>query len=702
MPLLLEGNATPRTAPSATPTPTPPPAARQPTQQLSVEARRAAEEAQAEATLRSILEACAARRELFVDPDFPPAPRSLYANGRAWADGGSRERGSLGELSWRRPHELVVSDGDALIEGMREVFGGLVGGRSQRGSGWRIFAEGTAPSDIQQGALGNCWLLSALALLSERPELLHVVMPEASRQTNAAGAYHVRLCYGGEWRLVLVDDSLPCTRYGQPAFSRAARRQLWCALIEKAAAKLFGCYEALEAGTVEEALALLTGYPTERIDLKPRADNDGGGGGGKRGGGGAARQQARDELWARLLSLHESRFLMGASCSPKSADGQAAADALGLLTEHAYSLLGVRVVTGAPVAGGVARLVQLRNPWGRREWRGDWSDTSSMWTPSMRSALNHTPSSSDGLFWMSFDDFVDYFDRVDVCRVRPEWAEARLRVPWRLPAAAAARVEAVEVEVLETTLAEFTLLQPSARGRAGAAQPSDMLLLLLPRSGGGGGGSNGGGTTLVGASPRLMAPAVTCEALLQPGRYLALPLSLRPAFGAAPPTFVLRAGSAKPLLCERVTVAAEAAAAALCAYVRRGGECQEPLPGCRIRTLKDGAGWLTVAENGGGPMGMTVSLDFDGSFNLLPSRGSLQTYDTLPPGRTQLLQALTFSSEADGCLMRLASRFSAQLFSAEAHSPDVADALHRPVGGASGSGGALDALGRMIFGSAVR
>ena len=490
MPLLLDGNATPRSAPSATLTP--PPAARQPTQQQSIEARRAAEEAQAEATLRSILAACAARRELFVDPDFPPAPRSLYANGRAWADGGSRERGSLGELSWRRPHELVVSDGDALIEGMREVFGGLVGGRSQRGSGWRIFAEGTAPSDIQQGALGNCWLLSALALLSERPELLHVVMPEASRQTNAAGAYHVRLCYGGEWRLVLVDDSLPCTRYGQPAFSRAARRQLWCALIEKAAAKLFGCYEALEAGTVEEALALLTGYPTERIDLKPRADNDGGGGGGKRGGGGAARQQARDELWARLLSLHESRFLMGASCSPKSADGQAAADALGLLTEHAYSLLGVRVVTGAPVAGGVARLVQLRNPWGRREWRGDWSDTSSMWTPQMRSALNHTPSSSDGLFWMSFDDFVDYFDRVDVCRVRPEWAEARLRVPWRLPATAAARVEAVEVEVLETTLAEFTLLQPSARGRAGAAQPSDMLLLLLPRGGGGGGGSSGG------------------------------------------------------------------------------------------------------------------------------------------------------------------------------------------------------------------
>ena len=71
-------------------------------------------------------------------------------------------------------------------------------------------------------------------------------------------------------------------------------------------------------------------------------------------------------LWSRLLSAHEAGFLCGASCgSAGGADAaalSAAAEAMGLLTEHAYSVLQVRVVEGT-------RLLQLRNPWGKLEWR---------------------------------------------------------------------------------------------------------------------------------------------------------------------------------------------------------------------------------------------------------------------------------------------------------------------------------------------
>ena len=82
-----------------------------------------------------------------------------------------------------------------------------------------------------------------------------------------------------------------------------------------------------------------------------------------------------------------------------------------------------------------------------------------------------------------------------------------------------------------------------------------MLLLLLRRdtvqpggssSGGGNGGSGGSGggggsgVRLVCCSNRSLGSVVGCEALLEPGHYLVLPLSLRPSSVAGPLRVVLR------------------------------------------------------------------------------------------------------------------------------------------------------------------
>jgi hypothetical protein len=66
--------------------------------------------------------------------------------------------------------------------------------------------------------------------------------------------------------------------------------------------------------------------------------------------------------------------------------------------------------------GNLVKLVQLRNPWGRFEWFGDWGDDSDLWTPQLIRQLNFSKNVNDGLFWMNFDDFRKYFSRMSICK----------------------------------------------------------------------------------------------------------------------------------------------------------------------------------------------------------------------------------------------------------------------------------------------
>ena len=78
--------------------------------------------------------------------------------------------------------------------------------------------------------------------------------------------------------------------------------------------------------------------------------------------------------------------------------------------------------------GEDVKLVKLRNPWGSFEWKGDWSEESELWTEEIKAQLNFEKA-DDGMFWMSFDDFKQYFDRVQICEYRDSYDLESLHLP---------------------------------------------------------------------------------------------------------------------------------------------------------------------------------------------------------------------------------------------------------------------------------
>ena len=53
--------------------------------------------------------------------------------------------------------------------------------------------------------------------------------------------------------------------------------------------------------------------------------------------------------------------------------------------------------------------MKLRNPWGYREYKGDWSDDSDRWTKKLRKEVDLKSEKRDGFFYMSIEDFTESF-----------------------------------------------------------------------------------------------------------------------------------------------------------------------------------------------------------------------------------------------------------------------------------------------------
>lgn len=67
--------------------------------------------------------------------------------------------------------------------------------------------EGIMPSDVRQGAIGNCWFMAAASAMAEKPKRLEQVF--LNEETSKIGMYGVNLYTLGVKHTVIVDDFVP-------------------------------------------------------------------------------------------------------------------------------------------------------------------------------------------------------------------------------------------------------------------------------------------------------------------------------------------------------------------------------------------------------------------------------------------------------------------------------------------------------------
>lgn len=113
----------------------------------------------------------------------------------------------------------------------------------------------------------------------------------------------------------------------------------------------------------------------------------------------------------------------------------------GILSRHAYGLLDVFEITSKK-NGELFKLMRIRNPWGKTEWVGDWSDTSDEIETYREEIIEYIDSleddekfeigKEDGTFIINYSDWSTIYNKLYVTIDFPaSWSGVRFKDSWK-------------------------------------------------------------------------------------------------------------------------------------------------------------------------------------------------------------------------------------------------------------------------------
>jgi hypothetical protein len=300
------------------------------------------------------------------------------------------------------------------------------------------------PSDIAQGSVGDCWLLSGISSLAEFDGAVKHLFRKTKnfdkRPLEKPNMYTVTLWDLTTWKEVdIVVDERLCVMADGSGHLLAAKPstddELWVCYLEKALAAHCGGWDKITGGQCTHAWALMTGCkeqfeitknkktgkyicmakynPLKKEWLKhgnSPHDTDGVvyqvawpevGGGGSRD-----KELTEDELFLKMCAWDDVNYIVGAGTTGSSDKNKTD----GMVDNHAYSV----IESHDNVAGSGFGLIKVRNPWGKGEIEdGMFDDDGPGWDkyPKIKKALNPVVA-DDGIFWVTKQEFFKYFQTV--------------------------------------------------------------------------------------------------------------------------------------------------------------------------------------------------------------------------------------------------------------------------------------------------
>ena len=116
------------------------------------------------------------------------------------------------------------------------------------------------PDDSIQAGLGDCWLIATMASIAEDPDRIKDIF--LVEETNEVGVYAFQMYLLGMPVTITIDDYLPYNQWGEDLkYSQYSEDSaVWTPLLEKAAAKYLGNFEAINGGT-EDSVHQMFGTP---------------------------------------------------------------------------------------------------------------------------------------------------------------------------------------------------------------------------------------------------------------------------------------------------------------------------------------------------------------------------------------------------------------------------------------------------------